>query len=69
MKPNLTTKPVIVVKSGVETYHKTRNDASMFLFGKIDKKALDNLMRNSTNELGARYLYGDDRDEFNERFA
>lgn len=69
MKTNRTAKPVTVIKSGVKTEHKTRNDASTFLFGKIDKEALDNLMRNPTEDLSAYYTYSDDLLEFNKNSA
>jgi hypothetical protein len=69
MKPNLTAKPVTVIKSGTKQWFDTRNDASMFLFNKIDKEALDNLMRNPTDELSAYYTFSDDLIEFNNKSA
>jgi len=64
MKPNFAAKPVTVIKASETHYFDTRNDASMFLFDKIDKDALDNLMRNPTNELSAEYTFTADYKEF-----
>jgi hypothetical protein len=64
MKPNFAAKPVTVIKAGEKHYFDTRNDASMFLFNKIDKEALDNLMRYPTANLIAYYTFHDDVIDF-----
>ena len=56
--------PVIVLKDNGFHVFGTRNEASMFLFDKIDRDALDNLMRNPTINCLVRYQFETDRIEF-----
>ena len=64
MKTDQRAKPVTVIKSGIIQYFKTREDASMFLFNKICKVSLDNLMRNPTETESAFYTFTIDFKEF-----
>ena len=56
--------PVIVLQGNGFHVFGTRNEASMFLFNKIDREALDNAMRNPTTNCLVRYQFEADRVEF-----
>jgi len=67
MKTDLRAKPVTVIKNDNKEYFNTRDEASLSLFNKIDKEALDNLMRNPTSEVKAFYTFTEDFVEFRSR--
>jgi hypothetical protein len=56
--------PVIVLQGNGFHVFETRNEASIFLFNKIDREALDNAMRNPTTNCLVRYQFEADRIEF-----
>ena len=64
MKTDQRAKPVTVTKSNETQYFETRDAASMFLFNKICKDSLDNLMRNPTESESAFYTFTVDFKEF-----
>jgi hypothetical protein len=67
MKTDLRAKPVTIIKNDNKEYFNTRDEASLSLFNKIDKEALDNLMRNPTSEVKAFYTFTEDYVEFRSR--
>ena len=64
MKTDLRAKPVTVIKSNEVHYFETRDAASTFLFNRICKDSLDNLMRNPTETESAFYTFTVDFKEF-----